>query len=74
MTLRQLGSNMTLVCLHGKEIFFSYETPVAAWVQGRGYLVSTTYYSRTTRKHITTWLDGKRSAAVPQEEIDQLCA
>lgn len=73
MTLRQLGSNMTLLVFPGKEIFFSYETPVGAWTFDRGYIVSTTWYSRTTSKHITKWLDGKRATAVEQSEIDNLC-
>ena len=73
MTLRQVGSNMTLLRFHGKEIFFSYETPVAAWVSGRGYIQTDHYYSKTTRKHISMWLEGRSAETVPQAEIDQLC-
>lgn len=73
MTLRQLGTNMTLLCFANKQILFSYETPVAAFVSGRGYLRTSKQHSRTTTKHVMQWLNGFHAEAVPQEAIDALC-
>lgn len=72
MKLKSVGSNQTEVELgNGVTVFFSYSTAVAAHVPGRGYLRSSTKYSRTTSKHVTQWINGT-SAEVEQEEIDKL--
>ena len=63
MKLKPQGANQTTLELaDGIVILFSYETPVAAFVPGRGYLVTDQYYSRTTSKHITQWLMRERYA------------
>jgi len=57
MKLKQLGPNRTEVELaDGRTIFFSYETPVAAFIPGKGYVVTEEKFSRTTTKHISEWL------------------
>ena len=40
---------------NGTRIFFSYATPVCAFVAGRGPVRTTANYSRTTSKHCTMW-------------------
>lgn len=72
MKLKQIAANQTVLSFaNGTEVFFSYETPVAAFVPGRGYLKTDVKYSRTTSKHVTQWTDGG-GTEVPQAEIDGL--
>lgn len=72
MKLKQLGSNMTALNLNEVQVFFSYETPVAA-ILADGSLVRTEeFYSVTTSKHINKWLDGREAQEVPQAAIDEL--
>ncbi len=53
MKLAQLGANRTLIeFANGMEVFFSYKTPVAAWIPGRGVVVTEKKWSVTTSKHI----------------------
>jgi hypothetical protein len=73
MKLQILGANRTQVTFPtGVQVFFSYETAVAAFVPGRGYLRTEKHYSRTTSKHIGQWCDAKAATVVPQNEIDAL--
>ena len=59
---------------HGcTKVFFSYETPVAAWIAGTGDVRTATNYSRTTSKHIMQWA-GKDALTVEQAVIDALIA
>lgn len=56
MQLRQLGSNQSkLTFADGKEVFFSYETPVAAYVPEIGYVKTSQKWSRTTSRHINNF-------------------
>ena len=71
LKLRPLGPNQTELELDNMLILFSYKTPVAAWVSGRGWLRTDTKYSKTTTKHINQWLDAA-GTVVPQSEIDNL--
>ena len=58
MKIKRLGASKTLLALpSGSEIFYSYDTPVAAQVAGELYRTNE-YYSRTTSKHITQYLNG----------------
>lgn len=41
---------------NGMRIFFSYATPVGAYVPGLGYLKTVQHYSRTTTRQIGHWL------------------
>lgn len=73
MKLKQIGSNQTSISLaDGKEVFFSYETPVAAFIPGEGYVRTATHYSRTTSKHINAWLCGVTAKTVPQEDLNAM--
>lgn len=52
----------------GRAVLFSYATPVAAFVPGRGYLRTTTSHSVTTSRHVNAWA-GKDARPVPDAEI-----
>lgn len=53
MRLNPVGSNQTEVEReNGVTVLYSYKTPVAAFVPGKGALCTSEYYSRTTSKHI----------------------
>ena len=72
MKLKQLGSNMTELDLGFAQVFFSYETPVAARLTDGTLVRTAEYYSVTTSKHINKWLQGCECLTVPQERIDCL--
>ena len=79
LKLNRLGANVTTLSIpDGLEVMYSYNTPVAAFVPGRGYLVTSTKYSRTTSKHINVYVRnaGAVGAAsktfVPQGELNNL--
>ena len=72
MELNPIGPNQTELRL-GSEvvIFFSYKTPVAAFVSGEFYR-TTAKYSATTSRHISAWLAGVRATPKPPEFFEQL--
>ena len=73
MQIKRLGTSKTLLVLpSGAEAFFSYETPVAFQMQSGELFKTEEYYSRTTSKHITQYLNGREAEAVPQSFINQL--
>lgn len=76
MKLNPIAANQTEVELSsGITVFFSYSTPVAAFIPGRGYIKTDQYYSRTTSKHISQWLSSNHvgdEKTVPQSYIDLL--
>jgi hypothetical protein len=73
LQVRPIGANKTELHIGDSVVFFSYETPVAAFVPGRGYVKTETKYSRTTSKHVTQWIDGS-STTLPQDDFDKLVA
>lgn len=74
MQLQSLGANKTQVDLaDGTSVFFSYKTPVAALVPGKGWIRTSTKYSSTTSKHINQWITGT-ATEVDQWDIDQIVA
>ncbi len=75
MQLNPIGPNQTEVERQdGTTILYSYKTPVAAFVPGKGALCTTTKYSRTTSKHITLALNrwGATRHNVEQNEINAI--
>ena len=72
MKLRIIGSNQTELDLGFAQVFFSYETPVAARITDGSLIRTQTRYSVTTTKHINNWLQGCDCDRVPQERIDWL--
>ena len=67
MQLTPIASNMTEVETSKARVLFSYRTPVAAYVFGRGYVKTEKWYSVTTTRHINKWI-GKD---VTTEEVSQ---
>lgn len=57
----------------GTTIFYSYKTPVAVFVPGKGALVTSTKYSVTTSKHINRAVSrwGCSKTIVDQGIVDQ---
>ena len=80
MKVSAIGSNKTQVSLaDGTEVLFSYSTPVAALVPGKGWMRTEHKWSNTTTRHINSWLAENAStyaevASVPQWDLDQLVA
>lgn len=80
MKLTKISNNAhTLLLANGTEILFSYETPVAAFVQNFGpynrctYIQTGVKYSRTTSKHINAYLpDTEKAIKVDQSTFDSL--
>lgn len=72
MKLIPRGNNQTEVEINDDlTVFFSYKTPVAAHVTGKGYLKTDKFWSKTTSRHVNQWIDGP-STTVPQAELDNL--
>lgn len=70
MRLHKIGTNQTEVeFTSGTRILFSYDTPVAAYVPGKGYFRTDTYYSATTSRHITAWL-GRPAIEVETKPVE----
>ena len=82
MKVQQVGSNQTEVTLaDGTCFLFSYQTPVAAIVPGKGWIRTAYKWSATTTKHVNAWIRKNRGsyvigevARVPQWDLDQLVA
>ncbi len=77
MKLNPIGSNQTEIEREdGAIILYSYQTPVAAFVPGKGALCTSQKYSRTTSRHIglavARW--GSSRTDVEQGVINQLAA
>jgi hypothetical protein len=77
MQVKPVGSNQTEVeRTDGVTILYSYETPVAAFVPGKGALCTSRKYSTTTSRHINAAVErwGATRTEVDQSEIDALAA
>ena len=73
MKIKQVGSNQTELWLeNGTVVFFSYETPVCAYIPNRGHVKTNQKYSVTTSKHINKWLEGSNFEMVDQSVLDNL--
>ena len=71
MKLTSIAVNQTQNDIgQGVEVFFSYKTPVAAFIPGQGYIRTNQKWSRTTSKHINKWLDGANAVEVSQSQIE----
>jgi len=68
LKLTPIAANQNEVELtNGTQIFFSYKTPVAAYLPEKGYVRTSKFWSVTTSRHINKWLQGVTNV----EEIDQ---
>lgn len=75
MKINSVGSNQTEVERKGGvTLLYSYATPVAAFVPGKGALCTKTKYSATTSRHINQAVKrwGSSRHDVEQSEIDAL--
>lgn len=54
----------------GTIVFFSYRTPVAAFIPGKGVVITSKKWSVTTTKHINNWLK-QFSPNVTVNKVDQ---
>ncbi len=75
MQLTPLASNMTEVETEDARILFSYRTPVAAYVFGKGYVKTDKFWSVTTSRHINKWMGSqtaKDCALMLQSDLDNL--
>ena len=72
MKLKNIGSNQTELDLGFAQVFFSYETPVAACLTDGTLVRTEQWYSATTSKHINKWLQGCDALTVSQYHIDCL--
>jgi hypothetical protein len=74
MNLNPLGSNqIELDLCNGTQVFFSYRTPVAAFISGQGYFRTDKKWSVTTTKHINKWINAPATTK-PQEFFYSLIA
>ena len=68
MKLTPIAANQTSVSFNdGTEVFFSYKTPVAAYLPDKGYVRTSKFWSVTTSRHINKWLKNVTEVT----EIDQ---
>ena len=73
MQLTPIAANQTSVSFNdGTEVFFSYKTPVAAYLPKKGYVKTDTFYSVTTSRHINKWLPTKDVPEVSDTFLKQL--
>jgi hypothetical protein len=71
MKVKSIGKNQTEIHINDKIIFISYETPVAAWIDGQFYRTDKKH-SVTTSKHINKWINGRNHETRPQSFFDNL--
>ena len=73
MQLTPIAANQTSVSFNdGTEVFFSYKTPVAAYLPDKGYVRTSRFYSVTTSRHINKWLPTKDVPEVSDTFLTQL--
>lgn len=74
MKIKNIGANRIVIEPNDNlSVLVSYETPVAAWISGRGYVKTSKKWSRTTSKHITQWIPMPcKLSEEPQEFFDNL--
>ena len=73
MKLTPIAANQTSVSFNdGTEVFFSYKTPVAAYLPDKGYVRTSKFYSVTTSRHINKWLPTKDVPEVSDTFLAQL--
>lgn len=76
MNLKHLATNKIEIDLgEGRKVLISYETPVAYTEntpEGRMYYRTEKKWSKTTSKHINSWLPSLQAIDKPQEFFDNL--
>ena len=76
MKLTPIAANQTEVSINdATQIFFSYKTPVAAYLPEKGYVRTSQFWSVTTSRHINKWLKGVNEVTeIDQTVLDNLAA
>lgn len=70
MHLKSIQSNMTELTLsNGTQVLFSYQTPVACWIDGQ-FFKTDKKWSNTTTRHINKWTHC--AVTKPQEYFDNI--
>ena len=74
MKLTPIAANQTEVSYNnGTQVFFSYRTPVAAYLPSQGDIRTAKKWSVTTSRHINKWLGGVNNVTeVTQEQLNNL--
>ena len=73
MKLTPIAANQTEVSFtNGTQVFFSYKTPVAAYLPEKGYVRTEKFWSVTTSRHINKWVNGTNATELPQEVFNEL--
>jgi hypothetical protein len=75
MKVNPVGTNQTEIEYpNGTIVLYSYSTPVAAFVPGRGGLCTSTKHSATMNRHINKAIErwGCSKHVVSQIEIDEM--
>lgn len=73
LKLKVPGPNQTVLLSDRVAIFYSYETPVAYQRLDSGEIFTTDKtFSRTTTRHINTWLAERPATVVSQAEIENI--
>lgn len=65
-----IGANQTELTFNGAKVLFSYQTPVAAWINGQFYKTNKKW-SVTTSKHVNKWVSSDNSLILLAIEKDQ---
>ena len=72
MQLTPIAANQTEIETDKARVFFSYRTPVAAYVYGEGYVRTEKWWSVTTSRHINKWIGNCTTKEVSQTYLDNL--
>jgi hypothetical protein len=69
-TIQRVGNTAATVVRFGDtEVLFSYETPVAAFIPGRGYIKTDRFFSVTTSRHINKYINLRRPGNIIGEAV-----
>lgn len=71
MRLRQLANNFHVMESNTKDIYFSYETPIAFRLQGLGLIVCKNIWSSTTGKHLNM-IEPNHNKRIDYEKFQEL--
>ena len=70
MKLTPIAANQNEVELtNGTQVFFSYKTPVAAYLPEKGYVRTDKFWSVTTSRHINKWLQGVTNVTEIEQSV-----
>ena len=70
--IKSLAKNKTELHIRGMIVLYSYSTPVAVYIPNQGYFVTNTYYTKTTTRHINSWVGSNPKTLIDQSQLNQL--